>query len=89
MDVKGVIEIRTTATRGEVVSEVRDTGRGMAPEVLEYLFEPAFRVEGRRITTSNWGLFVSRSIIVEHEGNFEVESELGRGTTIPVVLPVR
>ena len=87
MDNKGVIEVRTSSRHEGVVSEVRDMGRGMSPSVLERLFEPAFRVEGGRVTTSNWGLFVSRSIVVEHGGNIEVESEPGRGTTVRVVQP--
>jgi len=89
MDSKGVIEVRTSSADGELVSEVRDTGAGMSEETLSQLFEPAFRVEGSRVSTSNWGLFVSRSIVVEHGGSIEVASELGQGTTVRVVLPVR
>jgi signal transduction histidine kinase len=87
LDDAGVIEVRTISRRGEIVSEVSDAGRGMSPATLEHLFEPAFRVEGGRVTTSNWGLFVSRSIVVEHGGEITVESNLGRGTTVRVVLP--
>jgi signal transduction histidine kinase len=87
MDNKGVIEVRTSSGHGGVVSEVRDVGRGMSQSMLEQLFEPAFRVEGGRVTTSNWGLFVSRSIVLEHGGEITVASELGRGTTVRVVLP--
>jgi signal transduction histidine kinase len=86
---KGVVEVRTSSARGEIVSEVSDTGRGMSPEVLDRLFDPEFRVEGRRVTTSHWGLFVSRSIILDHGGDIEVESDPGRGTTVRVALPVK
>ena len=89
MESKGVIEVRTSSADGELVSEVRDTGAGMSEETVSRLFEPAFRVEGSRVSTSNWGLFVSRSIVVEHGGSIEVASELGQGTTVRVVLPVR
>ena len=89
MDSKGVIEVRTSSADGELVSEVRDTGAGMSEETLSQLFEPAFRVEGSRVSTSNWGLFVSRSIVVEHGGSIDVASKLGQGTTVRVVLPVR
>ena len=87
LDDVGVIEVRTSSRHGEVVSEVCDRGRGMSPSVREQLFEPAFRVEAGRVTTSNWGLFVSRSIVVEHGGEIIVESEPGRGTIVRVVLP--
>ncbi|MGH9461491.1 MAG: sensor histidine kinase, partial [Vicinamibacteria bacterium] len=86
-DNNGVILVRTSSSRGAIISEVRDAGRGMSPSTLEHIFEPAFRVEGGRVATSNWGLFVSRSIVVEHGGEITVESELGRGTTVRVVLP--
>jgi signal transduction histidine kinase len=89
LDGRGLVEVRTSSSRGEIVSEVRDNGRGMSADVLERLFEPEFRVEGRRVTTSHWGLFVSRSIILDHGGDIEVESEPGRGTTVRVALPVR
>jgi signal transduction histidine kinase len=89
MESPGRIEIRTTSRRGQVVSELRDTGRGMTAAVVERLFEPAFRVDEGRVTTSNWGLFVSRSIVLDHGGDIEVESEPGRGTTVRVVLPAR
>lgn len=39
------------------------------------------------VTTTNWGLFVSRSIIVEHGGSLHLVSELGKGTTARVHLP--
>jgi two-component system, NtrC family, sensor kinase len=89
LEARGTIEIRTSHSSGAVLSEVRDTGRGMTAEALEQLFEPAFRVEGGRVTTSNWGLFVSRGILADHGGGIEVESEPRRGTTVRISLPVR
>ena len=71
----------------EIVLEIRDDGRGMSPDELEHAFEPKFRVAGNRVSTK-WGLFVARSIIAEHGGTIELESEPARGTTARVVLPV-
>lgn len=85
---EGRIDVESTARNGTAVVEVRDNGRGIEPERLATLFEPAFRVDGGRVATTNWGLFVSRSIVSEHGGRLEIESAPGRGTTARVSLPV-
>jgi signal transduction histidine kinase len=85
---EGTISVVTDRRSSEVVVEVRDDGRGIAAERLPTLFEPEFHVEGGRVTTTNWGLFVSRSIVAEHSGSIQIESELGQGTTARVLLPI-
>ena len=67
---------------------VRDNGRGIPPAQLEHLFEPAFCVEGSRVATSNWGLFVSRGIISDHGGHLDIDSTEGEGTTATIQLPL-
>jgi signal transduction histidine kinase len=83
----GRIEVVSLADATRVVVEVKDNGHGIEPERLSTLFEPAFRVRGGRVATTNWGLFVSRSIANEHGGNLEIESSPGRGTTARLSLP--
>jgi signal transduction histidine kinase len=83
----GRIEVASQADPARVVIEVKDNGRGIEEERLATLFEPAFRVDGGRVATTNWGLFISRSIVSEHGGRLEIESSLGRGTTARVSLP--
>ncbi len=87
MDGHGTIEVSSNRDNGELVLEVRDDGRGISAVRLEKLFAPSFQVEGARVATTNWGLFVSRSIVTEHGGHFEIESEEGRGTTARIRLP--
>lgn len=87
MDGHGTIEVSSNRDDGELVLEVRDDGRGIPAARLAELFAPAFQVEGSRVATTNWGLFISRSIITEHGGHFEIESEVGRGTTARIRLP--
>ena len=41
-----------------------------------------------RVSIANWGLFNSRSILVDHGGNIEIESLEGQGTTVTVRLPL-
>lgn len=87
LDNGGNIELTTERQGDEVVIQVRDDGRGIEPERLEMLFEPAFHVDGGRIATTNWGLFVSRSIVSEHGGRLDIASEPGSGTTATLRLP--
>ena len=88
MDERGTIQITSHQRGSDVVLEVRDDGRGIAHERLARLFDPTFRVKGQRVSTTNWGLFISRSIIVEHGGQLEIESTEGQGTTARISLPI-
>jgi signal transduction histidine kinase len=85
---EGMILVTSIHRGSEIVLEVRDNGRGIPVDRLPHLFDPSFRVEGSRVSTSNWGLFISRSIITEHGGQLEMDSAEGRGTTARIVLPV-
>jgi len=85
--VEGKIEVVSLADPARVVVEVKDNGRGIEAERLATLFEPSFGVDGGRVATTNWGLFISRSIVSEHGGSLEIESSPGLGTTARVSLP--
>jgi len=65
---------------------VRDDGCGISPEILPRLFEPFLTTKetGRGV---GLGLAISQSILERHNGNIEVQSEVGRGTTFTVTLP--
>jgi signal transduction histidine kinase len=67
--------------------QVRDDGTGISPEVLAKLFEPFTTTKeiGKGV---GLGLAISRGIIERHKGQIEVESELGRGTTFYIFLPL-
>lgn len=88
MERRGRIRVVSERRGGDVVLEVRDDGRGIPRDQLPYLFDPSFRVEGSRVATTNWGLFISRSIIVDHGGRIDIVSEEGRGTTVRMSLPI-
>jgi two-component system NtrC family sensor kinase len=64
-----------------------DTGCGIPAEALRRIFDPFFtsKEPGKGV---GLGLSVSYSIVRAHGGTIEVESELGRGTTFRIVLPV-
>jgi signal transduction histidine kinase len=66
--------------------EVRDTGVGIPQENLERIFDPFFstRPEG-----SGLGLAISHQIIHDHRGFITVESEVGKGTSFKIHLPLK
>jgi two-component system NtrC family sensor kinase len=69
-----------------VLIEIADTGVGIEPDRLEGLFDPGFSAEGPRVK-AGLGLLVSLNIIRNHGGNIEVQSQVGEGTAITIVLP--
>jgi len=87
----GKVAIRAFADAGEAVIAVADTGIGIPPEDTERLFERTFRAreaERRHIQGTGLGLTIVKAIVDAHEGSIEVESDLGRGTTVSVRLPL-
>jgi two-component system, cell cycle sensor histidine kinase and response regulator CckA len=65
---------------------ISDTGKGISPETLSRIFDPYFSTKAKG--NSGLGLATARSIIKKHQGHIEVESQLDRGTTFRIWLPV-
>jgi signal transduction histidine kinase len=65
---------------------VIDTGSGITAENLKKLFEPLFTTKARGI---GLGLAVSKKLAEANGGRIEVESEVGKGSTFTVYLPVK
>jgi len=70
-----------------VVVEVSDTGIGMSEETRKRCLEPFFSTKGKRGT--GLGLAMVYGVMQRHEGNIEIESAPGKGTTFRLVFPVR
>jgi signal transduction histidine kinase len=81
----GNLTIRTILDHENINIEFADTGIGMPPEILARLFEPFFTTKAHG---SGLGLSISYGIIQEHSGQILVQSEIGKGTTFTIVLPV-
>lgn len=82
-------EIRIDARpRGEFVCvTVSDTGPGIDPEIHSKIFDPFFTTKPTGKGTG-LGLSVSRSIVEAHSGKIRCESEIGKGATFTVLLPI-
>lgn len=80
----GRIEVAVEDAGNAAAILVRDTGRGMAPEVLTKIFKPFFTTRGEG---TGLGLSLAKAVVDSHGGRIEVSSEPGRGTTFRVILP--
>jgi signal transduction histidine kinase len=64
---------------------IKDTGAGITPENMKKLFEPLFTTKAKGI---GLGLAVSKKLVEANGGRIEVESEVGKGSTFTVYLPI-
>lgn len=83
----GQVEITTGREDGFVVVGIRDSGCGIAPELLDQIWNPFFTTKsvGQGL---GLGLAVTYNIIKKHEGEILAESEVGKGTLFTVKLPI-
>lgn len=79
--------VNSKAAAGQAWIEIADTGTGMTPEVQARIFDPFYTTKGEGKGTG-LGLAVSASIVEEHGGYLECESEVGKGTCFRILLPV-
>lgn len=78
------VRIGATRTDRQVVVTVRDHGEGIPPDRLERIVEPFFTT---RPGGTGVGLSIARRIVAAHRGTLDIESKVGEGTTVSVILP--
>jgi PAS domain S-box-containing protein len=85
---KGTIRIGTKHVGGYAEICVNDTGCGMTEEIRKRIFDPFFTTKDVGKGTGQ-GLAISHTVIVEkHKGTIDVTSEVGKGTTFVICLPI-
>jgi two-component system NtrC family sensor kinase len=71
-----------------IAIEISDNGSGIAEEDIPHIFEPFFSTKHNTRGTG-LGLAIVHGIIQSHDGKIEVRSEVGKGTTIAITLPLK
>ena len=84
---KGTITITTFRKNDHVHIRIKDTGVGIPKELLGRIFDPGVTTKGVGVGTG-LGLSICYQIIEDHHGKILVESQVGKGTTFTVVLPM-
>ena len=83
-----ILEITKDFNDGMIEIRISDTGIGMSPQVCRHAFESFFTTKEIGKGTG-LGLFISYNLVTEIDGTIEMESELGRGTTVIIRIPIR
>lgn len=85
---RGEITVRTYQENGKICVQICDTGEGIPEENLPKLFEPFFTTKASGKGTG-LGLSIAYSIVAEkHHGSIVAESEVGKGSTFTITLPI-
>ncbi len=84
---KGIIDITTFIKQKSVFIEIKDNGQGIKKEHLKNVFDPGFTTKGVGVGTG-LGLSICYQIMQDHMGDILLDSEVDKGTTITVILPM-
>lgn len=88
MEQGGELNITTALENDWAIITITDNGTGMSEKTRQRLFEPFFTTKEVGKGTG-LGLYISYGIVKQHNGAIEVQSEIGKGTTFKVRLPVK
>jgi len=81
----GTVTLGAAGEKDGTIIEVSDTGAGISGEDLPHIFERFFKGEEGGL---GLGLSIVKELVDAHGGRIEVDSEVGKGTTVTVILPV-
>ena len=88
----GTVDLEVNSSGDQLTIVVRDTGVGIDPEQVPRIFEKFFQADNQAQAAAKGtglGLAIAREIVEAHGGSISAESELGKGSTFTVKLPVR
>jgi K+-sensing histidine kinase KdpD len=86
MPTGGTLTVTTEDAGGMVKVDFKDTGTGMPEEVKQKIFEP-FVTYGKKHGTG-LGMAIVKKVMDDHKGKIEIETEMGKGTTIRLLFPL-
>jgi len=81
------VQTKLNTAAGEIVVVIADEGVGMSREVLQRIKDPFYTTK-RESGGTGLGLSISERIVEDHGGRLQFTSELGRGTTVEMILPI-
>jgi len=81
----GTLTVSTKQTEGFVEITFKDTGEGISKENLQKIFTPLFTTKAKGM---GMGLPICKKFVENHGGTINVESQVGKGTTVTVKLPI-
>ena len=87
----GKIDVTACEENGQITIRVQDNGIGIPEEDIAHIFERFYRVEKSRTSETGGtglGLAIARELIEAHGGTITIDSELGKGSAVTIVLPV-
>lgn len=87
----GKVVVFLDQSESYAIIQVQDTGIGISPEAQRHIFDRFYRVQvdrSRRTGGSGLGLAITLAIVQSHEGSIHVQSQLGKGSTFTVRLPL-
>lgn len=88
MGLRGTLTIETSVANGRALIAISDTGSGISPQNLGKIFDPGFTTKGVGVGTG-LGLSICYQIIADHGGDISVKSEVGKGTTFTLSIPLQ
>ncbi len=80
-----MLKIKTQINNDKLIIKISDNGQGIPAETKQKIFEPLFSTKSFGV---GLGLPIVQQIIIQHKGIIEIQSKVGKGTTVKVKLPL-
>jgi signal transduction histidine kinase len=82
----GTVKLSFTKKGDDIITQVQDTGKGIAPEIIDRLFQP-FATYGKASGTG-LGLSICKKIVQDHQGRIQARNAPGGGALFEFSLPI-